>query len=194
MYVFPNKRGSAIRSVNKLERIGSHVPVLDACIMTLLSTLTEPVHLREHGMGGASTRFFHSVSHVASFVSFEHDPRWLSCCTCGRSNDHVIVDISSVTDFETFDWNVGLSERTLCLVDGAVIHRILALRSWAAAGAGYIIEHDAETFSEQEVNVRRIVATEHCYDVFQYVGACPESIVMVKRGMSVPTNVQLVEF
>lgn len=177
---FPSQRGTATRSSSKMNRVGTHKPVVELC----LSMIREATVI-EHGMGAVSTPFFHKHNHVKRIISFEDDPSWKHCQTCnqhGLTQEHTIINFS-LENLKSVTGDIEPST-TLVLVDGPHIQRIQAIKFLLPLGVFAIIEHDAESLPIDEFNDRTRTAGELGYFVYQYVDLNPETLLYTCQNVS----------
>lgn len=185
----PNKRGRAQRSTDRNTRYSTHVPVLKSCIEKLAETSPDGVQAIEHGMGLSSTSFFHEHPMVVSITSLEREPEWASCVTCcsGTTKPHSILVTSDDRVIEQATQQIvdGIIKprTTIGLVDGFASQRLEVLRAWMAAGVAIIVEHDAETFTDIDIAVRRRLARAHGYRALQFAKCDPETALYVNDKM-----------
>lgn len=195
MNQFPNARGVAQRSPMKTVRVGTHVPVLKMCID---ASNEQIMHVVEHGMGLASTQYFHSLRGVTRLLSFENDPKWQRCIHCEQSTsderlsqiEHIIVPFAATTDdaaklgVDTFQTLVSkhiVPTNSLALVDGPHVERIKVLCTLLGYGVPYIVEHDAESLPLDELDERLNLCRVHGYTALQYVALNPETMLYTTR-------------
>jgi hypothetical protein len=181
----PNKRGKASRSKDRNTRYATHVPVLKACIDVLSASVESPIYAIEHGMGLGSTPFFHSLSNVANIISFEREQEWLFCndCSSGSLQPHSINLLSDKSAIEQATTGIVEPSRTIALVDGFAAQRASVLEAWMSLGVAFIVEHDAEVFTERDVRHRRTLAKNFGYVALQYAGRDPETAFFIKSGV-----------
>lgn len=172
--MFPNKRGNAHRSADKSERVKTHIPLL-RFVVSLVRDRPMSTAI-EHGMGIGSTPFLHSLEGISRIFSLENDPRWRSCSSCGKDGKYHEISgwpgedpVSSIPDLDPAS--------TLALVDGPADERIRFLISCLSHGIEIVVEHDAETLTQQEVDVRREAARSAGYLCYQWINDNPESIL-----------------
>jgi len=177
---FPNKRGAAQRSNNKGVRVATHIPLIKFVISARRSDISTVI---EHGMGIGSTPFFHSLSHVSMIFSFENDPAWRSCASCqSDTKQHAVIGwpgndpLSVIPGIET--------DSTFALVDGPCDERFPFLLSCLSRGISSIVEHDSETFSSSDVEIRRKACLEFGYRGYQWINDDPESVIYTRDHLS----------
>lgn len=185
-YIAPNKRGVADRSSDRNTRYGTHTPVLIACISALSSSVTE-ITVIEHGMGLHSTKLFHTFPCITKIISLEQQQEWLKCEWCNSDQKHVMLLTNDDNAIQQATLSVNEPDKTLGFVDGDGTQRKQVLTSWMNASVVVIVEHDAETFSLQEVDDRQRLSSQFGYKVFQYVGQVPETLYYVKDSAVIPT-------
>lgn len=174
----PNLRGNASRSDKKDIRIATHLSVLKFVVSNF-----EINSVIEHGMGKSSTPYFHSIPSVLTIVSFENDTKWQICNNCFSKQDsrrHTILTFEAQRLLQEI--NQIDPAKTLALVDGVGDERIVALQILQEQGVAFIVEHDSETLSLDNVLARNSLCTKNGYTAFQYVLENPESILYMKNS------------
>lgn len=170
--LYPNKRGTATRNIEKSVRIATHRHVIDvvwACY------IIEDVI--EDGIGVSSTAYFHELG-AKRILSFEPIERWQSC-TCNRDT-HVITDTQNILD-EASKFVIN-SRKTLLFIDGqSTEERFKVLESLIRLSPTCIIEHDVEALLNDDVSQRKRVLERNGYTAFQYVDQNPETGLYVKE-------------
>jgi hypothetical protein len=176
--IFENQRGHALRDPNKKIRVGTHINVLESCIKQSSQKIQ---HIFEHGMGLASTSFFHNIPEIKSITSLEDDLNWQTCNDCNNKNgsnvEHKIITFSTENLLNSIlnkhNWN-------LALVDGPHLQRVQIIEFLQNLQVEYIVEHDAEALSKFELETRCKISENNKYNIQQYVGLNPETIVYSK--------------
>lgn len=188
MSLYPNTRGTARRSDDKHVRVATHIPALNvAC------SVIAPTHVVEHGMGYGSTPHFHSIDTVTHILSFENDERWreCNCCIEGSATKHVIIEYSDSNFSEQAkDFPI---DKTIALIDGEAKERPRALSISMQLGVPWIVEHDAECFTDDDLKVRLGFCKSLGYTAYQHVALNPESVVYV-RGSDRPDALSEVDY
>ena len=186
---FQNQRGTALRHPDKKVRVGTHLPVLKMCIDRSPQKIT---HVFEHGMGLASTSFFHTLPDVTAITSLEDDPRWRHCdgCSSDTHATHVIVpyNVSTLRSLITDNTNY---DNTIALVDGPHLQRIHVISELQSRGVRYIVEHDAESLPLDELHHRTDISTKNMYNVYQYVTLNPETILYTRDVIQIADYIKL---
>ncbi len=174
-----NPLGTAKRSPNKNTRYSTHVPVLEHCVKMSSIPFT---HVIEHGMGLASTPMLHAIESVTKILSFENDVKWQQCNTCNESSNSRLRHIIASSDrFLSLLRDHIEPETTLGLVDGRPgDERIFVLQALQVLGVPYIVEHDAEAWPEDVIKSRCEISIANGYQVLQYVGLNPETLLYTK--------------
>lgn len=140
-------------------------------------------HVVEHGMGMSSTPMFHSMD-LRTYLSFEDDPRWARCpgtdgwCSLGSVHSIVAFDESYVGRIAA---TIIDPDRSLVLVDGPGPQRGLVAEACMERFVLAIVEHDAETFITDDVELRRAMCEKFGYASFQYVATDPEVAIYVRN-------------
>jgi len=189
---YPNRRGGAKRSKDRNTRYATHIAVLNECVSLLNASEENPMHIIEHGMGLASTPFFHSLPRVEKITSFEREPEWSTCANCmsgSTTPPHQIIMLKDDTAIEQTRVGITRPSMTLVLVDGYASQRAGVVEAMMSAGCAYIVEHDAETFRGRDIEFRKNSARVHGYSAHQYMGHDPETAFFVKNtgGVGAPT-------
>lgn len=186
----PNKRGRAKRSSDRNTRYATHVPVLRECVTALSASESNPIRVVEHGMGLGSTPFFHSLRNVAQITSFERELEWMWCADCasGSQTPHEMVllkDDSAITQSQR---GITNPRRTVALVDGYASQRASVLEVWMQLGVEFIIEHDVDVLTKEQVRLRRRLAKVNGYAAVQYTGRDPESALFARGAVPALTG------
>lgn len=177
--MFSNQKGKAIRSDDKNIRVSTHLSVLKFVV----ANFSDINFVIEHGMGNSSTPFFHSISAVKTIVSFENNVKWQTCSICSLHSDlktHVIEPFDNeklLQRLNTFDVT-----KTLALVDGVGDERLQALKTLQEQNVAFIVEHDAETLSLDNVLTRNVMSVKNEYAAIQYISENPESVLYIKNS------------
>jgi hypothetical protein len=176
---YSNKKGVKERHELKDVRVATHVPVLEKSIRLMGGD----IHVVEHGMGKSSTPYFHSRSEVKTITSFEDDKNWMRCETCEKTNvksNHQIHQFISKDNFYSVLSKIN-QLRSIVLVDGPQFQRIEALEVSQKLGFQFIIEHDAESLSKEDMTSRLDISKRFNYHTYQYVGLNPETLLYCKN-------------
>jgi hypothetical protein len=177
---YPNTRGNSPRSDSKADRVATHIPLFKYAL-TLPAAAQVDVVI-EHGMGLGSTPFFHSLSSVKRIVSFENDPTWRRCNLCGKDEkSHTITSLSGENPLQSLD-NI-VPSCTIALVDGPADERLIFLNDCLLAGIAIIVEHDAETFTQRDLEMRREACKNAGYKAYQWINDNPESALYIKSDL-----------
>lgn len=177
-HLYPNRKGLGFRSPNKKIRISTHIEVLKSCF-----SVGQIDHVIEHGMGFGSTPFFHE-SKVKTLLSFENVPIWQKCEACDQEQqviNHKIVIFDQETYVKHIEESVQNSKYTLAFIDSHPIERNFILKKCLDLGVPWIVEHDAETFTREQLFVRRRFLQAHDYVGFQFIKLEPETSIYVKE-------------
>jgi hypothetical protein len=170
---YPNTKGTAKRDTEKTVRVGTHEFVISECFKAF-----DVKHVIEHGMGIASTPLFHAQK-PRTLLSFENEKQWQTCAKCG--SDDVVHSIKAFT-LETYEKDVTSvvidPSKTLVLLDANNLERDPLFEFVTSLRVNVIVEHDAETFSEQTVSKRR-KARDLGYHCFQFIAKSPETALYV---------------
>lgn len=182
MNLYPNTRGSAPRHKDKKIRVATHLDVIKMCLESI-----NVEFVVEHGMGIASTPFFHNVKSLKRLLSFENEKQWQKCDLCPSSPlEHIIVAAPTNNDFKhVISEQIETVERSLALVDGPGPERFDVLKACVELGFPFIVEHDAETMDVSSLNDRKILVSERGYAMCQYVTSNPETMLYVKEKLNV---------
>ena len=177
---YPNVRGKSPRSDSKAVRCATHIPLFKYTL-----TLPAGAHIDtviEHGMGLGSTPFFHSLRSVKRIISFENDPAWSRCNLCGQDEKtHTITAWQGDKLLKSLDNIDPLC--TLALVDGPADERLVFLSDCLHAGISIIVEHDAETFTQSYLAIRRDACSREGYRAYQWINDNPESALYIKADL-----------
>lgn len=173
----------ALRHPDKKVRVSTHKPVLE---IVLSDQRTKIETVVEHGMGIASTPYFHSVENISTLISFEDDPNWMSCKTCLDGNSKVKHEIISFTSVDTLYERISNPSQTLALIDGPHKQRIMMINMLQAINVPYIVEHDSESLPVDELNERLNISSSNKYFVYQYVKLNPETMLYTKHQFNNP--------
>jgi len=174
-------RTRAQRSPEKSIRVATHVPVLKMCF----DYLNTPTDVVEHGMGLASTNFFHNEKNVKKIVSFEDDVRWQFCQACENKSSHQMHKIVSYNEnfkITIFD-NIDI-KNCISLVDGPHLQRIKFINFLQEIGVPFIIEHDSESLPQDEFVDRVNMSKKYDYSIFEYYALNPETILYTNSSIS----------
>lgn len=175
-----NKRGKACRSIFKTERVATHEPVIKLCH----SQLNFDVVL-EHGMGISSTKLFHSLI-VKQLLSYENDEKWAKCDICPTTTNHIIKPFLSKDDCVNDIMALQTIGSVFVFADGrSTSERLLVLTSACECGVKAIVEHDAESFSADEVEQRKMCCRVNGYRALQYVKQDPETMLYIKDDVDI---------
>lgn len=168
---YPNQRGSAKRSENKKIRLGTHIDVLDMCLSS--SKISEVL---EHGMGVVSTQHFHKTQ--LPFVSLENIPKWRNCVGCDVPKQKTLHTIMSYDNVEkAFE---SVTPDSLVFVDGPGVERLDIVSRALSLSVEYVVEHDAETMSPNELNERKLLCDRFGYVMYQYIAKNPETMLYAR--------------
>ncbi len=166
--------GTAKRSDNKRARIETHQEALKWCFENF-----EIDRIIEDGMGLGSTPFFHQqlCEHI---LSFESRAEWAKCSSCPNfpTKKHEIV-VGNVDENRISSFIRDHNEKILLFIDG--VSRFEVLKMGVNLQLHLIVEHDAESFSETELEARKALLVD--YHVFQHVGKNPETMVCVRKDL-----------
>lgn len=185
MSKYPNTRGGARRHELKTVRVATHSAVLRAC----LAATPGDVDVLEHGMGVGSTPLIHAFSRLRKMLSYETEPQWMTCSTCSdeeAKKKHVISNPKPEQFEEEAKRTFGSLDQCVVFVDGPGKERFEVVRLAMTSGAPYIIEHDAECYSVEEVQARKEISARCGYSAHQYVLENPETAFYVKAGAKMP--------
>lgn len=172
--MFHNQRGRANRDSSKEVRVATHLDVIKMCI-----AIQQPKYIIEHGMGISSTPFFHSLEKVETILSYENEPRWQSCDKCPSNIKHVILG-------KPKSWKDSISEVisdfdfALALVDGPGRERFYVVEACVELQVPFIVEHDAETMTKDDVKARKDLLEKQGYFGRQFVMQNPETALYTK--------------
>jgi hypothetical protein len=190
IYNKSNKRGTAIRSNDRNTRYATHIPVLRECISSLNASESNPIYAVEHGMGLGSTPFFHSLPNIKKITSFERELEWMRCdnCISGSQTPHEMALLKDDNAVSQTQCGITNPKMTIALVDGYASQRGKVLEAWMKLDVKFIIEHDAEVLTHDQVQIRRRYAKENGYLAVQYMGHDPESVLYAKDTLPTLTN------
>lgn len=174
---YPNLRTKFARHGDKYIRLATHLNVVKH-VLNMFSVR----HVIEHGMGKGSTPFFHTLS-LKTYISFENNPDWMSCYT-ENCQDHIITKFNGTLCITN-------PKETLVFVDGQADERLNVLEHAMMNDVCAIVEHDAETFTSEELDARRTLSEKYCYNAYQYVNDNPETALYVKRSVDLDGYVKL---
>ena len=173
----------APRHPDKKVRVSTHKPVLEIALNDKRSKIHTVV---EHGMGIASTPYFHSIPDVNMIISFEDDPNWMTCKNCldgDSKSDHQII---SFHDVDSLIGRINKPDQTLALIDGPHKQRIIMINTLQSIGVPYIVEHDSESLPVDELNERLKLCKSNSYFVYQYVKLNPETMLYTRYDFNHP--------
>lgn len=171
--IYPNTRGNSTRSPSKNIRVGTHLDVIQECVK-----IGNIDFVIEHGMGVASTRYFHTLN--CKMISYENVPKWKICNECKIQKYkelHSVIDYDVKTYKEPFK---NMTSNTLVFVDGPGIERESILTYALELGALFVVEHDAETLTKEQLDIRKHLIKKYDYKMFQYIKKNPETMLYCK--------------
>ena len=141
-------------------------------------------------MGLGSTPFFHSLRNVRQITSFERELEWMWCANCasGSQTPHEMVLLKDDSAVEQAQRGITDPRTTIALVDGYASQRVGVLEVWMQLGVEFIIEHDADVLTQEQVRTRRRLAKANGYAAVQYTGRDPESVLFAKGALPALTG------
>lgn len=169
------KLGNAVRDSDKAVRVASHIPVLQLCCETF-----SILDVTEDGMGNSSTPFFHSCG-AQRLLSFETREEWAQCPACEAQNIEHHIGIGDFCKEDVQKWGYS-NQHSLLFVDGLHADRIKTLEAGVELHFALIVEHDVESLNQVEKAEREWILSAK-YDVYQYVGRDPETLLAVRKDL-----------
>lgn len=173
-------RKLAKRSDKKEVRVTTHIPVLEMCFQHF-----KIERVLEHGMGKSSTAFFHKCNSLDFILSLEDDPAWKICSGCDLSLPrHTVASYTCKSDITLCLSYAFDPETTLVFLDGPHKQRGEIFEAALERGISYIVEHDTESLSNDEMRDRRVKAEGAGYTCLAYTRLNPETTLYTRKQFS----------